>query len=93
MGTEQNTSAEVVTLPGSNVSFLRVNREIPILRGTSIGRQVILGEVLADAYAAAQEGTAMEVSDAICDLMQNATNWVKLGFNSRMKNYPYNVKA
>ena len=51
-----------------------------------------LGAALAKTYIAAQNCN-QDVSNQVCDLVSDANDWVKWGFDREMAKSPYTVRA
>ena len=59
---------------------------------STIAQQRANGVAIAEMYIAAQH-VDMEASNIACEAMENATLAMKIGFNQRMADSPYNVRA
>ena len=58
----------------------------------NITKQVALGTAIAEMYIAAQH-ISMEASDAACEAIEQASIWTKWGFDKRMAQSDYGVRA
>jgi len=58
-----------------------------------IHQQMAYGKALAQLYIASQEDVSQEASHMVCDLIVEASNWAKIGFNLEMKKSNYYVRA